>query len=391
MKLLLLIIFSLCASLTFGQKETIDYTHFKKGLKYKGIGNYSKAIEEFNFFIKLYPESLPIIYLHRGNSYLNLNKYYKANADFERLIQFDEFAYDAYYALGYSFYSSKDYNNAINFFKKAVDLKETSLALNFLGLNKCLIGDFDDSIKSFKRSIALDSSNYQSYSNLGAAIFYNQDLDNPSNKDLNQAFFYLNKAISLAPSYYESYINRGIVYLKLGEYQNAFLDFNQCINFSPDDIRSMLLKGVSLFYLGEYAEAQKIYESCLLKDNTNTNVLEELSKIHTYHKDYQLAKQYLTKALFYSKENKYKGLINYYLAENAALQKDLPLALEHLKLAKKLGVLNDARVYKKFIDSKIFVEYKNDSKFQKFRNSLRANKKNFQFYSEELSWFRIRN
>ena len=64
--------------------------------------------------------------------------------------------------------------------------------------------------------------------------------------DPKKAIEYLNNAIKLQPDYSDAYINRGIAYYKLGQYQRAIEDYDEVIRLKPDYAEGILQPGACL-------------------------------------------------------------------------------------------------------------------------------------------------
>lgn len=74
-------------------------------------------------------------------------------------------------------------------------------------------------------------------------------------KNYEEKLKLLTRAISLAPKYVDSYINRGDAYWKQDEYDKAISDYTIAIQLDPDNIRAFRGRGWAYKWKGEYDKA----------------------------------------------------------------------------------------------------------------------------------------
>ena len=94
--------------------------------------DYSKALHEYNEAISLAPQ-VPFLYLERGQVYLGLNNFDKAQKDFEQAIRLEPNQLDAYRINGYTHFL-KEYQQAVDNYNQILkrhgqDLKCISTAV----------------------------------------------------------------------------------------------------------------------------------------------------------------------------------------------------------------------------------------------------------------------
>ena len=147
-----------------------------RGLMYKELKEYDKAIADYSMGIALRPKPKrkKRLFNNRGNVYVELGKYQKALADYDMAVELDPGYERAYYNRG------------------SVYLK---------------LGRFQEAIMDFSKVIKLNPKHELAYTNRGRIykIF----------KKYEKAISDFNKIIELYPERALSYNNRGAVYLKL--------------------------------------------------------------------------------------------------------------------------------------------------------------------------------
>ena len=166
-----------------------DYAIIEQNLK-----NYSKCIEQCNKILSYYPADTFALN-NRGYSYLCLNDFKNAIADFERVL---------------------------------IETPNDNYCLNNLGFALLKNGEFKRSIKYLQAAIQIEPNFSYPYDNLGYLNFLDGDYD--------QALKNINKSLDLDPSNSWAFKNRAIIKLALGEKDSALTDLNQAkeLGYSED-------------------------------------------------------------------------------------------------------------------------------------------------------------
>jgi tetratricopeptide (TPR) repeat protein len=123
--------------------------------------------------------------------------------------------------------------------------------------------------KSEQKSASLKKEFQTASQGLTAVDWYNKAVDLWSDErftDPGKAIEYLNEAIRLKPDYAEAYGNRGIAYVKLGQYQRAIQDYDTAIRLKPDDAIAVAVynnRGLAYAELGQYQRAIQDYDTAI--------------------------------------------------------------------------------------------------------------------------------
>ena len=108
------------ATLTLNPKKVEDY--IKRGNAYSYIGEYDKAIADYDQAIKLKPNYAKTYY-NRGNAYRDKVNFDKAIKDYTKAIELKSDYADAYYKRGKLYDEIKAYDKAIEDFSAVLKLK----------------------------------------------------------------------------------------------------------------------------------------------------------------------------------------------------------------------------------------------------------------------------
>ncbi|MYF99977.1 tetratricopeptide repeat protein [Candidatus Poribacteria bacterium] len=130
-------------------------------------------------------------------------------------------------------YHDKDYNQAITYLDKAIQLNpEDTFYFMSRGGVKDVLGKHDDAIDDYNQAIKLDPENVHAYNARGNTKNYIGDYKGAKDD--------YSKSIKLDPNNGEAYKVRGNINLKLKNYQAAFKDFTEAIRLDPQDLDANL-------------------------------------------------------------------------------------------------------------------------------------------------------
>jgi Tfp pilus assembly protein PilF len=80
-------------------------------------------------------------------------------------------------------------------------------------------------------------------------------------------------AIRVAPDYWGSYRNRGVVYAHLGQWKQALVDYQKCAQLNPADVEAKYAIGVCYSNLAQPKRAIEAYTECLRLDPKHASAL----------------------------------------------------------------------------------------------------------------------
>jgi lipoprotein NlpI len=195
--------------------------HFTRGDAQFDLGNYERAIADYDEAIQLNPE-FAAAYRNRGESYLRLGHFDRAVVDQTRAIYLDPSDATAFYGRGNAYYLSG----------------ETDLA----------IADYD-------AAIVLDPGYAFAYNNRGSAY--------GGKGDLEKAIANYNDAVRLQPKDPLAYNNRAFTLLIAGEYARAISDYDVAIGLVPFFPVATFNRGRARYHSGDYGGALGDFENML--------------------------------------------------------------------------------------------------------------------------------
>lgn len=233
---------------------------------------YKEAVVDLTKGIDLKPTETK--YLFRANSYMELEEYDLALADFNSAIEIDPEYARAYYRRGILYKKLERLNEAEKDFKKAIELcPKYDDAMIELGLVRIQLGK-KDAMKYFNNAIKAYSCSDNYYwkirarqkilaredflIKLSAGKFTQDDCD--KNKIFNEKqakddIKDLNKAIALSPDNITLYEMRVERYRYLEDYENAISDYDFLIENDPENYFIYKMRAFCYERIGLYKEA----------------------------------------------------------------------------------------------------------------------------------------
>jgi len=162
-----------------------------------------------------------------GVNFFKQGQYNEAMEYFEKAVaRFPESA-EAYYNLGVSKLRAGKTDQAIATLEKTVQLKP-DLTEAYFALGECYFnkGESDRAIKVFSRTLDLNGQNAKSYYNLGIVYYRLNRVD--------EAISAFERSIELDPNFSSAYYQGGIAYVKKGDLKKALQYLEQFLRREPN-------------------------------------------------------------------------------------------------------------------------------------------------------------
>jgi protein O-mannosyl-transferase len=176
------------------------------------LGQYEKALPDYNVYILLFenPERSTgeweeKAYLWRGTAYYKIGEFDKALFDFEVSAKLLPEYWESYYWTGLVYQQKEDFNAAINYFNQSIRMyPEHSESYSWRGLAKYNIKDYQGAIQDYTKAIQYNPNDVAAYVN--RSLTYNElGMYNEAIKDLDVL---LQSGYPLNEDYYKSVLER---------------------------------------------------------------------------------------------------------------------------------------------------------------------------------------
>jgi tetratricopeptide (TPR) repeat protein len=212
--------------------------------------NYKTAIDLWKYFIgHAYYENdkknISIGYLNLGHSYSELKEYQKAIDAYKKVIKIDPNDYKAHNNMGDAYLKLKEYQEAIGAYKEVIKITSDFRAvfvrklvetkpdggyepISALDNDKAIFatGNLSMTLDIDYSMVFGDYDNFKTYDNMGYAY--------GELKEYQKAIDAYKAAIKIKPNKHETHYNMGNAYRKLKEYQKAIDAYKEAIKIKPD-------------------------------------------------------------------------------------------------------------------------------------------------------------
>jgi tetratricopeptide (TPR) repeat protein len=393
-------------SIACANELTDDYLDIAKN--YINNNNYTKALDYLNEVIKIEPENSEAIGLKNkicptekkvetqieaestakvltevAAPPANLTILNIPQADVEKM----SYNSDYYNQKGQELYKSGDFNNAITFFYKALQLnKKNAQAYNNLGMtywrknspdlaikflkkansisnnytqplvNLAMLykqtNQFEKELKTLKKAIKLNSSDFEAYTLLGE--YYR------NKSDYKNAIAAYRTAIEINPKAKNAYFGLGFVYFESEDFNYSIEAFSKYIELEPDSDYAFYMVSKCFLVLQKYDFAKAAIQKAIKINNSN-DYLFQLVQIDYYLGNYEETLKELETLMISSNSSEYfnyAGLCNYKLKNIDAAIANFNRAIE-LDSLRPVYYYNLAQCYKTLCDKKNYAKYVN--------------------------------
>ncbi|RKU28639.1 hypothetical protein C6497_07710 [Candidatus Poribacteria bacterium] len=276
-------------------KEKLRSAYYHtRGAARDSLGEYSKAIEDFNESIRLNPKKA-LLFQYRGITKDALKQYEDALKDFQKAIELKPKESINYYHRGVTSNRIGHYNEAIDDLNNAIQLDEKNADAYYQrGFSNEMLGQHDMAETDYKQVLKINPNEPTKSHKLGLAKC--------KIRQYEQAIHYFDKSIKLDPKFYKGYLCRGCMKQTLGQDQDAIIDFDIVLKSNPKNATAYRNRGVAKRKLGAYEDAlEDLNEAIRLKPddgkayNARGNIYKELQLHSKAESDYTKAKELKSK------------------------------------------------------------------------------------------------
>ncbi|MGZ5281636.1 MAG: tetratricopeptide repeat protein [Bacteroidia bacterium] len=340
-----------------------------QGLQFYQLGQFQQAVQSFTKVIEKYPQ-FGDAFFYRGSSYLYLKDYKNTRKDLDQAGKLLKNNADVLLHYGYLYNETGEYKKAIKSFNQALVLKPGfAPAYNARGYSNQRLGNYRAALADYSSAINSDSTFALAYNNRGSAIYYNQDVAEPTKQDIRLAIKDFTKALKLEPKFCLARRNKGLAYSFLEQYDSAIAEITQAIACEPQNITNYVVRGSINIRKENYQEALNDFTVALEQDENLTEALIEMGVAKAYlgftdeaNKDFEQAIR---------TDPKYSATAYYGMAIAAAKNNNKDKMLKYLEEVRKTGYFSIKSNQKRLAEEKAFKEFKNDKDFRAFQVKLK--------------------
>jgi tetratricopeptide (TPR) repeat protein len=277
------------ANLRTVRKSWSNYpkVHFELGYAFEKTGQYDSAIQSFNECLKLKPDYAGV-YRELGYVAYNQGDYTTALQHFDRhesttTEEIKDYLY--WYRKGFMYNATKDYSSAITALQRSLlyktDYTNTYLELGFAN-NKLKKGD--EAIDYFKKAIQLDSTSHIPYNGIG-------EVYRDTKRDMNEAMNWYRKALAINSKERKACFGMGYCLNSQGKYSEALGYLRTAIDQEPTYTAAYVELGYTQYMLGSNSEALTNLNKAMNLNPANENARYYACLVYIKQQDKRMAQK----------------------------------------------------------------------------------------------------
>ncbi|MEQ9186447.1 MAG: tetratricopeptide repeat protein [Cryomorphaceae bacterium] len=167
------------------------------------------------------------------------------------------------------------------------------LSCVFLVLSAQRIPDWKDNYTLFNADVDKVPNSARAHYNVGTSNNDRAKIDPKQRQSLRaSAVKHLSKAIEIWPEYKDAYNNLGVVYMDMGNLQEAYAVYKLTFERFPDYNKGLYNFGIAAYKLGKYAESERYFEAYLDR-SYNNDALYLTAESEGYQSKFDEAKAHL--------------------------------------------------------------------------------------------------
>lgn len=284
------------------------------GWTYNELAQYQAAVEILQQGISAHPAA-PLLYNELGFAFYKLNKSQEAITNFLQATALKPDYEQAHHSLGDAyFYLAKDYKQALEPYKKALELKPEQPNVNYnVGWILNDLERYEEAIPFLQKAIE-QKVNTPAFAHQEIGFAHYKRKNNPA------AIANYQKAIALKTDYALAYFGLGDVYFSnMKQYDEAAKAYELGLKYQPESADALYRLGWCLGELGQYQAALAPLQKVLTLKPDHFNAQRELGYAKYCLKNYAEAISIFKKIL---QENEKDSLALYYLGITYVAQGD---------------------------------------------------------------------
>jgi len=288
---------------------------------------YQPALDKLNQAIGILPD-YALAYLQRAKIKYDTKAVHGAEQDYRTAIKADPTLGEAFFGLGYLFFSLDSLQPATSNFDQAIAAGfETYFVFYYRGLAKLKVNDVPGAIMDFNKSLERKSDFALAYHDRASAKM--------AMNDLTGAIYDYSNAVNYDPGFVLAYNNMGSAKRKTGDYQGAINDYNTALKLQPDFYTAFNNRGSARFVMGDLEGAEADFLQCMELKPDYVPALNNMANLLAGKGKYTEAIEFLNKVLI-SEPDLGEAYLNRGLIHE--MMGELDKACEDWKLAETLNI-----------------------------------------------------
>jgi len=232
-----------------------SFTLFFSVTTYSRCSIWSNSLTLWSDVINKY-KTVPVAYFNRGIDLMKKENYDQALDDFNKAIELKTDNPSAYFNIGIIYMKKEKYFQALNNYNKAIQLKPAySEAYINRGVVYMYEKKYNEALDDFNKATEINSMDRKGFSKSGSS-YKNKKINTPAS-DKSMSF------VAMKANYVQVYINRGNDYKNEKKYTEAISDYSKAIELRPDFAEVYYNRGVAFYNEKRYDEAISDYSKAI--------------------------------------------------------------------------------------------------------------------------------
>jgi serine/threonine protein kinase/Flp pilus assembly protein TadD len=253
--------------------------HICLGSVLNGMGQYEKALEQFQEAIQLEPSddnpyiglaatyeklgktqdaevtyrraiqlrpSYPLAYNRLGEFQIKYGQYQDAAEMFKQVIALAPDSFAGYNNLGDAYLLQGQYSDAVPMLERSIAIRRTSETLSNLATAYFQLRRFSDAARSYEEAVQLDDRNYEVWGNLGDAYYWAPGSRSKAASAYERAIALANQSLSVNPRDANALGYLAEYHAMLGQRKPAMMYLHECLHLAPKD-PGLLFNGALIY------------------------------------------------------------------------------------------------------------------------------------------------
>jgi tetratricopeptide (TPR) repeat protein len=223
----------------------------------------------------------------RGSAHYKLGNYNKAIEDFNAYLSIDQKNAEIYNKLGDVFFDKGEYQRAIDEYNKAIKVKPLGHSFISRGVAYQNLSKYDQAALDYNKALRFSDYKVMALENL--AIL------NKMTNNIEMAVKNFTDLIEHEPTNSNYYYDRALLYMKLDQYSKAINDFSSGIELKPE-YNFYLMRGYSYALNKNFSEAFDDFMKAYQLDSNNHYLYYYRGLAYKLNENYDLACKDLRRA-----------------------------------------------------------------------------------------------
>lgn len=261
------------------------------GFIYMRMEQYGKALDIFKRAMEVNPSDKRHYYLI-GLCHMKLGQKTEGLECLKIAVSIDSSDPNVYFIVGVTEREVGEFNEAIVALQKSIDTGNSENVhekYNEIGLCYLNLKDTPQAIEFFKKSVEMNSDYAVGYSNLGLALYLS--------KNYKLAKEALMKAVELDEELRDAYNNLGLVYIALENYKDAERCYNKIAIYNEYRYDALIKLGTIKLRRKKYGEAKHYFKIAAALNDVQPIAFYNLGLVYSDLRKHQKARSNFIKAL----------------------------------------------------------------------------------------------